>query len=1268
MKVYLTKRVVSQFFTAFLTGVFALSVCVKSVMAQENKGPLLVRGYISTLIGGNQDTPSVTVNLLGREVYLPGIKTFLTDASSGDKTDAVLTDLSGRFTLKAKKVSRYRVCWETEGFINECAKDVVSVNGPVFVSSIKIRPDRSDPKMRSVIFGQVKMKDGSRPRRLEPLHNVNAFAKVELLDKGATKLREVYVNNFGEYVIAKAPTKQEITLRAQIENGKKEQRLLSAANIGTASFDPINLTIDNTPPRLEPIVGFDSGGGRIKVAKPGDTVFLRARGSDKDGDGLNFKWRAADGSGTVSSLGSANTEWKLPNAPGLYSVKLVAWDKKGGYATSDLSIEAGDGSIHFSGKVDGTDVPAIKGAEVEVNGKTATTDANGKFSIAVNDDKRFVLNIRKQGYGLVSRIYDDAVMGGQWTMTQAFSTKMNPNAPIRVTEKRDRRNCPGPEANRLNWAPYAKFLKPQWQDGKGNIIQQPKKGSIKNLLPIAQNPTSDNSRCGPGTRVDIPANSLQDQNGNAPAGNVDISIATIDLRSPEQMPGDYSVRTTSGDIKVMESYGAVSIDIFTGGNRLNLKPGSSATISLPLDPAQLAAAIKPPTIPILFYDEKRGFWVEEGFARLVGNTYVAKVKHFSTINTDLIKTNQSCVRILSPTLPVNYDLEYTIPNPAGGGAAPIVRRVSIANGAPSEHVIYNLPSGVNIVLVPIRQDNNTPIGTFVVNTGGAQSPTSPNLPIGPPYEACSTTVTLADQVVPEPIEEYLQGLYTFEATNLGELTPGDPADDALALAINQATENYYTEIDPRNKRETLAEFKTVNGFDTPPDVRASFANSGDLGFGRDMHCKKQVSPSGDGLFDVACYVTNYGSILTADQDDADNAHAQLGAVATVAMEFSAIESDAGIPEFDDLERVVKFYVYNAAGNALLNSADLDSGVNLRPRPIPQLCMVCHNGIYPGGINTGVPAFTSRDDTKMGSRFIPFDNHFYTFPLANDKAAQQAEMQELNDLVKLTHTQDTLSISATSAIVEMIDGMYTPPPPLPEQDENFVVTGWSSQPIQQGMYRDVIARTCRTCHVANIFGDSAGAVPLVFDQATQYADILGKAESRVCTQHVMPHAVVPHRLFWTSNGPSMPAQFQVFGDTFDTAANGWNGTLCGSFTPGGGTPIAFYTSDIQPIWDGVGTGTTACTGCHSGGFPAAGLDLSAGNSYGAIFNVNSGELPSMKRVKPFDSANSYLFHKIEGTQASVGGSGVQMPQGGAPMNAASRAKIQQWIDVRGADGP
>ena len=747
--------------------------------------------------------------------------------------------------------------------------------------------------------------------------------------------------------------------------------------------------------------------------------------------------------------------------------------------------------------------------------------------------------------------------------------------------------------------------------------------------------------------------------------------------SPGQMPGDYTVLDTAGGAKVMQSYGAGSVEITAGTRRYNLRPGVEAEVVIPVDPSQIAAGgALPPTIPILFYDERRGVWVEEGQASLAGNQYVAKVKHFSTINADLVKTNQACVRIDSPSLPSTYSLEATIPMP---GAAPKVMNINITNTAPSVHVIYNLPINTNIILVPIRAGTvspptpPTPIGTFVVNTGGAQNPQNPNLPAfgtAPNYyPACSTRVILTDPGVPPPAGEFLHGLFSFAAVNLTDLAVSDPA---LATQFNAATTAYYQQVDPRGKRLTLEAFQATNGLAggtglQPPaapaagELRAIFGNSGDLGFGRDMHCKKTVAS--DGLQDVACYVTNYGNILTPDAQDVVDAVGAVNPIATVAMEWSRIESSPGnLVEFDDPQRVVKFFVYvkDGATTKLALAADLDSGLDLRARPIPQLCMVCHGGQFPTAPSAaGVPVFNNRNDVKLGARFLPFDLHYYSFAASPfDKASQQGTFKQLNeDIVKATQPG--------AATDELITALYTPGP---GQNENAIVAGWNGNPVHQVMYRDVIGRTCRTCHVANPFP------ALTFRTAQQAISDpsntarLGNIEQRVCVQGVMPHAKRTHEIFWTSIGPHMPSILQVFGDTFKTGSNGWNGQLCGQFTSGGATPPSLYvTSVYNPIWIPKG-----CNACHIGGTPPAGLNIADTNkplsdpaSTFPQLLQSASQLPSMLRDKASDPANSYLSHKIKGTQGAVGGSGGRMPQGcsgGSCLSAAESAAVDAWINA------
>jgi mono/diheme cytochrome c family protein len=782
------------------------------------------------------------------------------------------------------------------------------------------------------------------------------------------------------------------------------------------------------------------------------------------------------------------------------------------------------------------------------------------------------------------------------------------------------------------------------------------------------------------------------------------------------MPGDFSSLDPSGNPKVMESFGAGSVEISAGNTRYNLKPGATARVTIPVDRGQLVAGSPlPPTIPLLYYDERRGLWVEEGELKLVGTgiarAYEAEIKHLSSLNADLQKSGQSCVAVRSgPGLPATYTVEVTLP-PFSAGAAPIVRSFPIDNSTGSEHVIYNLPNNKNIVLVPIvagikpdGSPGDVPAGVFVVNTGGPQT-SAANPPPGPPYYntdasgnpigPCLTRVDLANLAIPSAPDapyEFLQGL-DVQSTNLTELTASDPA---LAAAIEAASTAYYTLIDQRGLRQDLIDFKDRNRFGQPLntvngelEVSAAYANSGDLGFGRSMHCRR--SRASDGAFDIACYVTNYGDHTTPDADDAAAAAIQDATreVATVAMEYTRVENPLGDPiEFPDNSRTVKFYVYKKAlaspthagqGNGRATSANLDGAGE---RPVPQLCVVCHGGVYasepadpsnPGGLQK--PAFAFRNDIFMQSRFIPFDLHFFTSPPApNTVAAQQSAFRTLN-LEIVRHVPE--GALASDPVVELIDELY--PGLAATQDDNAVVPNWDKATpasVDRKFYLDVFSRACRSCHITSPFGN------VVMNNKNDFRALIANVQSRVCDQHVMPHAKRTHDLFWTSLGPNMAAQLQVYGQ----AIPGWDPTTpnaqCGlSYTPGGNVSVSTFTTEIQPIF------TSRCTACHGTQAPFnANLALSAGNAYPNLFSggvpVVSVEHPPTPRVRPGNSGDSYLYRKIEGTHPSLPppfvapGPGSQMPQGGPDLATVDndgdgtndREEIRVWIDVLGAPGP
>ncbi|MBI4605918.1 MAG: putative metal-binding motif-containing protein [Planctomycetes bacterium] len=100
----------------------------------------------------------------------------------------------------------------------------------------------------------------------------------------------------------------------------------------------------------------------------------------------------------------------------------------------------------------------------------------------------------------------------------------------------------------------------------------------------------------------------------------------------------------------------------------------------------------------------------------------------------------------------------------------------------------------------------------------------------------------------------------------------------------------------------------------------------------------------------------------------------------------------------------------------------------------------------------------------------------------------------------------------------------------------------------------------------------------------------------------------------------------------------------------------YARDIQPIWDARCNNTF----CHDSVIPTGGLDLTAEVSYRNLVNRVSLEAPRLDRVEPLNPDRSYLWHKLNGTQGTVGGTGGSMPLSSPLLPAATREKIVTWI--------
>jgi mono/diheme cytochrome c family protein len=90
-------------------------------------------------------------------------------------------------------------------------------------------------------------------------------------------------------------------------------------------------------------------------------------------------------------------------------------------------------------------------------------------------------------------------------------------------------------------------------------------------------------------------------------------------------------------------------------------------------------------------------------------------------------------------------------------------------------------------------------------------------------------------------------------------------------------------------------------------------------------------------------------------------------------------------------------------------------------------------------------------------------------------------------------------------------------------------------------------------------------------------------------------------------------------------------------------------------------TPRCSTCHTGVgavLPGVMNLTSATNTFNALVNVTSLSEPPLKRVLPGDPNNSYIIHKLEGTQTV----GARMPFGGPFLDQATIDQVRAWIQA------
>jgi mono/diheme cytochrome c family protein len=108
-----------------------------------------------------------------------------------------------------------------------------------------------------------------------------------------------------------------------------------------------------------------------------------------------------------------------------------------------------------------------------------------------------------------------------------------------------------------------------------------------------------------------------------------------------------------------------------------------------------------------------------------------------------------------------------------------------------------------------------------------------------------------------------------------------------------------------------------------------------------------------------------------------------------------------------------------------------------------------------------------------------------------------------------------------------------------------------------------------------------------------------------------------------------------------------------------TAAAAYAAPVSFAADIVPVLKQRCASCHITGGEPGNMSLVPKNAYANIVNVTAVGAP-MPRITPGDPAQSYLLHKISGTQLQAGGIGEQMPFMSPPLDARQVDLIRQWI--------
>ena len=381
------------------------------------------------------------------------------------------------------------------------------------------------------------------------------------------------------------------------------------------------------------------------------------------------------------------------------------------------------------------------------------------------------------------------------------------------------------------------------------------------------------------------------------------------------------------------------------------------------------------------------------------------------------------------------------------------------------------------------------------------------------------------------------------------------ADGSLQTNSQAYAQAYYAAIDPANAKDTLVKWKAANGFDTGTGTQLTvvFGDKRDLGYGRRMTARK--SPDGTIAFLVENYLANPGGYGFSPLNvEAAIVEDRRWLTLVNAIEFSP--GPSGKVSF------AKFFNFNPSTGQRQLTADIDGRGE---KAMPNICVSCHGGradalTPPDATGRQQLSLVQNSAAEHEKDFQRGDVEAHlavfevgTFEFSNragfTRPDQEAALKAMNQLVLCTYPvipaerhspeddcrRDAIDSewqgTAATLIKQAYGGAGLPNAMFVDTllPDDWITNG------QQALYQNVVAPSCRGCHILRGTRAQADIDLTTFDRFQGYAVFPGngypkqqgfddRIKAHVIDRGNMPLAKIVYDTFWSSSNPPILAAF------------------------------------------------------------------------------------------------------------------------------------------------